>query len=674
MADSEIHFSYAEGFDELVDALETLERPGDFQISGKHETPMPLLSVEGFGQLSFPVPPAQARDLIATAAERAPYGRGEQTIVDEGVRKVWQIAPEKISIEGKGWAGRFEDLVARVAEGLGLLPKEVRAEFYKLLVYDEGGFFLPHRDTEKAGGMFGTLVVSMPSAHEGGELIVRHAGREAGVDLRGTDPGEVGFAAFYADCEHEVRPVTAGHRVCLIYNLILATRRREGDPQPPDERPFIEKAAAAFRNWASREVVTPGKIAYLLEHKYTPSGLSFSGLKGRDAAIAKVLLEAAKSSACAFHIGIVHIEENGWAEYSGWGGSRWDDEEEEAEEYEVGEVCDSYAFIEEWRDSGDRPMDFGKIPLGDKEVLPPDALDGEEPDEIQFSEATGNAGADFERAYLRAAVVIWPEASYDEICLSVGVEAGVARLEVLARSGAKPAVARLAAVMFEKWRSGDSKSLNRFLQALTANGDPELIERLLPGLLQKSYDGLQNDALIEAVKLLPLNAAERILAAHIEMFGPFLSGAVLNLWNRLAAMDRFEGLVPSWLGILLTALEKQDPLPANSAKVQAKRIEAPVFARFLALVADPRFAEHAARVSALPATNPYRLEVASTLLPALEACFSDSENLPPALANPLWLAGAQFYLSRSETPPPAPVDWAQQANFGNQTMMELQEL
>lgn len=49
--------------------------------------------------------------------------------MDESVRKVWQIAPEKISLEGKGWASKFEELVVRVAEGLGLPPKEVKADF-----------------------------------------------------------------------------------------------------------------------------------------------------------------------------------------------------------------------------------------------------------------------------------------------------------------------------------------------------------------------------------------------------------------------------------------------------------------------------------------------------------------------------------------------------------------
>ena len=115
-------------------------------------------------------------------------------------------------------------MVARAAADLGCEGATVSAEFYKLLVYDAGGFFVAHRDSEKTGGMFGTLVVVLPSEHEGGELIVRHAGRQVEADLSAREAGEIRYAVFYADCEHEVRPITSGHRSCLIYNLVQQTK------------------------------------------------------------------------------------------------------------------------------------------------------------------------------------------------------------------------------------------------------------------------------------------------------------------------------------------------------------------------------------------------------------------------------------------------------------------
>jgi len=68
--------------------------------------------------------------------------------------------------------------------------------------------------------MFGTLVLTLPSVHGGGELVIRHAGPEVKVETSKAEISEISFAAFYADCEHEVRPITQGNRVCLIYNLI----------------------------------------------------------------------------------------------------------------------------------------------------------------------------------------------------------------------------------------------------------------------------------------------------------------------------------------------------------------------------------------------------------------------------------------------------------------------
>ena len=138
--------------------LEGVKRAGDFFVSGALEIPMPKVEVEGVGVLSFPVPSAQIRQITGHAT-RAPYGRGEATILDESVRKVWQLPPEKVRLGGKSWAASFAAILSKVSAALGCEGRAVSAELYKLLVYDTGGFFLAHRDTEKVEGMFGTLVI-----------------------------------------------------------------------------------------------------------------------------------------------------------------------------------------------------------------------------------------------------------------------------------------------------------------------------------------------------------------------------------------------------------------------------------------------------------------------------------------------------------------------------------
>ncbi len=74
--------------------------------------------------------------------------------------------------------------------------------------------------------MFGSLVIVLPSAHEGGELVLRHGGEEWSFDaakaIKDDQGPSIGFVAFFSDVEHEVTMVTSGYRVTLTYNLYFA--------------------------------------------------------------------------------------------------------------------------------------------------------------------------------------------------------------------------------------------------------------------------------------------------------------------------------------------------------------------------------------------------------------------------------------------------------------------
>jgi hypothetical protein len=64
------------------------------------------------------------------------------------------------------------------------------------------------------------LVVCLPSAHDGGQLLVRHQGHTTTFNWS-IDSLNIQWAAFYNDCEHEVSQVTSGHLITLTYNLFL---------------------------------------------------------------------------------------------------------------------------------------------------------------------------------------------------------------------------------------------------------------------------------------------------------------------------------------------------------------------------------------------------------------------------------------------------------------------
>ncbi len=255
---------------QLLNALGDLSESIAFCASGTCPLVLPGLTVAGVGEIALPISMADAQSLIKHS-HQAPYGRGEATIVDTGVRRVWQLEPDRFRLENPKWQSFVGDVAASVKSEFGI-KQEVTADLYKLLVYEKGSFFVPHRDTEKAHRMFATLVICLPSKHEGGQLVVSHAGQSLVVDFSGkTSNYELQYAAFYADCQHEVRPVTNGYRVCLVYNLAIGGRRKQ--PAAPEYSNSVEAATKAveaiFEEDDQRDM-----IVVPLLHQYTEAGLA----------------------------------------------------------------------------------------------------------------------------------------------------------------------------------------------------------------------------------------------------------------------------------------------------------------------------------------------------------------------------------------------------------------
>ncbi len=688
--------THAHSLESITKALQGLDRPGDFFGAGAIEAAPPLLEVGGAGIISFPVQTDQARTMIAEAAERAPYGRGDETLVDESVRKVWQISPEKIHLGGRQWPSTLDVIVSRATEALGRPDGSLIAELYKLLIYDEGGFFQAHRDTEKSPGMLGTLIVVLPSLHEDGELVVRHDGRETVQDLRTVDPGELRYAAFYADCEHEVRPVSRGHRVCLVYNLVMTARARGGQPTVPDTRPQVEAVSHILRAWADRED-RASKIVYLLEHRYTEAALSFSALKGPDAVLADVFRKAADACDCALHLAMVHIEESGWAEHTGGFGRRrrrgrryYADEDEGEDDFEIGEVCEIYRYIDQWRDSANRSVDYGEIPLEAGELLPEGVLDDEDADEIHFSEATGNEGASFERTYLRAALVIWPQASFDKICASAGMEATVARLEqrvAEAASGkntdeAAAGVRKLTELFADHWSRSMAprEACGRVIRTLVDFGNPDLLARFVAPILSDRLPG-DHQCLLDWAGLAGSKGFHPIARDLFDRKSRMSAVQAIELWTGLCDLwcDESDGATLDEL--LSSILEKirdtafrnapvdddddnPDELDADFRSIYRPTRKVPVVSppatliRFLRSAengpAGKRVDEALARVLA----NDLTFSVLETILPSLEMRSADGSSLSEATRDTLWRHCADSLLARAATPPSPPTDWA----------------
>ncbi|KAL1696784.1 hypothetical protein GGG16DRAFT_120995 [Schizophyllum commune] len=204
---------------------------------------------------------------LAAACQPATFGVNKQDVLDETYRKAGKLDNNKfaslLKLENYGLIDTIRDELLQE----GAVDKGIKYEVYKVNVYGKHSFFKPHKDTPRSKSMFGSLVIVFPTPHEGGALVLREGAREWTFDyaaelvptpepagnqvsndaqdqapeLAGAqadsnasfeeqDPDvayiadelqdpKIAYIAFFGDIEHEVLPVTAGHRVTLTYNL-----------------------------------------------------------------------------------------------------------------------------------------------------------------------------------------------------------------------------------------------------------------------------------------------------------------------------------------------------------------------------------------------------------------------------------------------------------------------
>jgi hypothetical protein len=127
----------------------------------------------GSGASSFPC--ARNRPVNpASLANRRSSGAAVETLTDLQVRDTWEIPKSQVRAT---WSDAFGAALDAVRYGLGLPSScELGADFHAMLVYEKGQFFVGHQDSETDDAMVGTLPVTLPSAHTGGELVIEHAG------------------------------------------------------------------------------------------------------------------------------------------------------------------------------------------------------------------------------------------------------------------------------------------------------------------------------------------------------------------------------------------------------------------------------------------------------------------------------------------------------------------
>jgi len=699
----------------LLETLASLGESASFCAEGSLNPVLPGLEVEGLGEIGVPVSAADAKRLISKAAQ-APFGRGEETVVDTGVRRVWQLEPRQLSLSNPEWEPFVAGVVEAVRADLGI-PQKVGPRLYKLLVYEKGSFFAPHRDSEKSEGMFATLVVCLPSRHEGGALIVSHDGQTRRIELGGADaPFKIRYAAFFADCQHEVLPVTSGHRICLVYNLAIARKRQ---PAAPKSSAAVEAVSGLLeRIFEDR---SRDKVAIPLKQQYTKAALDPGELKGGDRSRVDVLFRAAERSGYAAYLALLTHHQEGSADegsldYESSRYRRWhEDDADEDEEGDGGNAPASHASAEfedvsedsltldHWLDASGSIQPFGELRLDESEILSEVAPE-ERPYETHVGHPTGNEGVSMERWYRQTAVVIWPRDRFFGILAGEGPRSALPALEKLLKETkkkeiekptgdasalefAEAIVARWPASAERSWRAAqqdrEDPPCRRMLLLLGPLASAELAVRFVTDILPDHCDGCEGPALARLVHRLGWARFAGPLHALFARQAPDRPGRTLAIpvqflealcTSPMKMTEERRAVCSSLAADLFEAIDRFDHPPSGAWWAKSEKrdgIVERVFRAFAAIGDTGRLDALVSRALG----DPIRYDLHSALIPAVKALSRSVKAGSPA--RPAWDRLHRHCLeelrSRTAARPEPPRDWTREATVAC-TCAECREL
>ena len=349
--------------------------------------------------------------------------------MDETVRKTWKLNPSQFELRNPAWPMTLHEVVGKVAQELGVVDgaSSIRAELHKLLLYEPGAFFDKHREyaahpflpvsilsigsTEKAPGMFATLVIALPSEHTGGDVVVQLRDEEQVLKTQGLCDYGYTYLAWYADVNHSVSKVESGHRLVLTYNLIhQASNSSRVASILDDHKQNLDKVLALWSK-KDREIELHSdhvdeKLVYILEHEYSEANICIDHLKGKDQLRARYLLEACRDQ--GFCLFFAHFE------FSKSGSIDEDEDDPGWADHLCG--ADYHEFVDEleskWKLQTIFQFDGARIAedidLEEEEVLENADFTDIEPDDEECDGWTGNEGCTATHFYHRTCAVILP--------------------------------------------------------------------------------------------------------------------------------------------------------------------------------------------------------------------------------------------------------------------------
>ncbi len=640
--------------EKILNCLKDVKGSGKFVTAHTLPFLFPGLKVEGVGELSYPINEVQAKSLISMA-HKAPFGKGNETVLDNNVRSAWEIIADKLTFHGKQWATFLDKILGHLKPELGIEDYAISAHLYKMLIYEKGDFFLQHKDSEKEKGMFGTLIIALPASHTGGELVVSFDNKDEVIDFaKDVSDYRFGYAAFYADCDHEIKPVTAGYRICLVYNLV---QQKAGEKIEPAT---VETHAVQLAN-ILREQEQTGDIKpfiVLLGHQYTPENFSEQSLKLNDRHKADILFTATQKLGFYAKMCLVTSYLSGMPEN--------DDEDEDAA---MEEVFDESLDIEHWAES-EVPA-LNDISFQEEDLITSFEMKDEEPIVKEATGYMGNYGPDLMHWYHYAAVVIWSPATNAQL---LPLQNATSQLEWIdyfnknysqVSNSETGAVELILSAGLNKRNSRQKTNCNPIADWVINTKDETLFLRLPEHLCQLYFLNIDAEHWLKLIAFFTTERTEKIF----ELFTQYITLPVLvhllSVVRSLLAVGKYEHLISAQMA----------KLPHYLSEISKNQSDEPHINQNI--LSDVFYLEQQ-----IPQTEAWVNNVAAIITGYDQRDYINHILTPAILALPVLtsvaykaLISCRQYLEHSvNNKPQPPTDWSRQVPVTNGDKKQWQEL
>ena len=238
--------------------------------------------------------------------------------------------------------------------------------------------------------MFATVIIILPSAYTGGQVVVSHAATTKTLDFSEKSLLSTAALAWYTDVKHEVKPIESGYRFALSYNLIHVAPPNVPRPCLPDTSSSEALLAQVLKKWRAKKYEKGSGcdiIAYLLDHEYSAANLKegLDCLKGVDAH--RVTLLGPIAEQLGFVVGLASLSHkvSGCADDYGRG--------YRGRTPSMVEVIKKSTSISGFVDlTGASLFSVKNINLSDKSLIPENPFKGKKPDDAKYEGYLGNVG------------------------------------------------------------------------------------------------------------------------------------------------------------------------------------------------------------------------------------------------------------------------------------------